>query len=46
MSANQDFYERFGFSTEEEIVAALNQLALREERIYQATHDLHTKKNQ
>ncbi len=33
-------------ASEEEIVAALDQLALREERIYQATHDLHTKKNQ
>ena len=30
----------------EEIVAALNQLALREQRIYEATHDLHTKENQ
>jgi hypothetical protein len=33
-------------ATKEEIVTALDQLALREERIYQATHDLHTKKNQ
>ena len=33
-------------ANEEEILAALKQLALREERIYQATHDLHTKKNQ